>query len=86
MSNTFNETSRWYLIRNLNNFQWRIPSIWCEINKHAKELLDHPSKSIREHIASEKIWPLGKFLVTLSWGENIVMFLTSSEHFFRRKN
>jgi hypothetical protein len=50
-SNTFNETSRWSLIRNLNEFKWRIPSIWCEVNEHAKGLLDHPSPGVRERIA-----------------------------------
>jgi hypothetical protein len=51
ISNTFNETSRWYIIQSLRNFQWRIPSIWCEINQQAKELLDHSSKSVRECIS-----------------------------------
>ncbi|CAF3941557.1 unnamed protein product [Rotaria sp. Silwood1] len=50
-ANTFNETARWYLIQNLRCFQWRIPSIWCTINEHAKQLLDHPSKAVRERIA-----------------------------------
>ncbi len=50
-SNTFNETAHWSLIRNLNGFQWRIPAIWCEINEHAKTLLDHPSPGVRERIA-----------------------------------
>jgi len=49
--NTLNETSRWSLIRNLKIFQWRIPSIWNDINKQAKELLDHSSKSVREYIS-----------------------------------
>jgi hypothetical protein len=44
------EISRWSLIRNLSHFQWRIPSIWCDINEHAKVLLDHPSKDVRDHI------------------------------------
>ncbi|CAF3739250.1 unnamed protein product [Rotaria sp. Silwood1] len=52
MLNTFNEISRWTLITNLNEFQWRIPSIWCEINDYAKEFLDHPYKNVRESIAS----------------------------------
>ncbi|CAF4116021.1 unnamed protein product [Rotaria sp. Silwood2] len=50
-SNTFNETSRWSLIQTLKMFQWRIPSIWCTIYEHAKELLDHSFKPVREHIA-----------------------------------
>jgi hypothetical protein len=50
-SDTFDEICRWSLIRNLRYFQWRIPSIWCDINEHAKLLLDHPAKSVREHIA-----------------------------------
>jgi len=51
IANTFNETSRWYLIQTLKNFQWRIPSIWFDINEKAKELLDHSSKSVREYIS-----------------------------------
>ena len=50
-SNTSNEVCRWSLIQNLSEFQWRIPSIWCEINEHAKLLLDHPSKDLRYRIA-----------------------------------
>ncbi len=50
-SNTFSEIARWTLIRNLNEFQWRIPSIWCDINEHCKILLDHPSSAVRERIA-----------------------------------
>ena len=49
--NTINEISCWSLIRNLSHFQWRIPSIWCDINEHAKVLLDHPSEDIRKSIA-----------------------------------
>ncbi|CAF2692623.1 unnamed protein product [Rotaria sp. Silwood2] len=52
MLNAFNEICRWTLIQNLNEFQWRIPSIWCEINDYAKVLLDHPYKNVREGIAS----------------------------------
>ncbi|CAF1193810.1 unnamed protein product [Rotaria sp. Silwood1] len=51
MGTTFNETSRWYLVEELRTFQWRIPSIWCAINDHAKTLLDHPFKTVRENIA-----------------------------------
>ncbi len=50
-SNTFNEISHWTLIRNLSSFQWRIPSIWCDINEHAKIFLDHPYKDVRDNIA-----------------------------------
>ncbi|CAF4961968.1 unnamed protein product [Rotaria sp. Silwood1] len=50
-SNTFTETSRWSLIQTLKMFQWRIPSIWCTIHEHAKELLDYSFKPVREHIA-----------------------------------
>ncbi len=49
--NTFLETSRWFLVLKLTNFEWRVPSIWCAINEHAKEMLDHPYKAVREHIA-----------------------------------
>ncbi|CAF4599956.1 unnamed protein product, partial [Rotaria magnacalcarata] len=31
---------------------WRVPAIWCAINEHAKEMLDHPFKAVREHIAN----------------------------------
>ncbi|CAF4657490.1 unnamed protein product [Rotaria sp. Silwood1] len=50
--NTFLETSRWFLVLNLTNFEWRVPTIWCAINEHAKEMLDHPYKAVREHIAN----------------------------------
>ncbi|CAF3727711.1 unnamed protein product [Rotaria sp. Silwood1] len=50
--NTFLETSRWFLVLKLTNFEWRIPAIWCAINEHAKEMLDHPYKAVREHIAN----------------------------------
>jgi hypothetical protein len=49
--NTFAEISRWSLLRNLFEFEWRIPSIWCEINDQAKGLLDHASSGVRERIA-----------------------------------
>ncbi|CAF1134879.1 unnamed protein product [Rotaria sordida] len=52
MLNTFNEMSRWTLIENLREFQWRIPSVWCKINDYAKTLLDHPYKDVRESIAN----------------------------------
>lgn len=51
VSSTFSEISCWSLIQNLSTFQWHIPSIWCDINEHAKLLLDHPSKGVRERIA-----------------------------------
>lgn len=50
-SNPFNETAHWSLIRELENFQWRIPSVWCELIEHAKLHLDHPSVGVRERIA-----------------------------------
>ncbi|CAF1329744.1 unnamed protein product [Adineta steineri] len=50
--NTFNEAFRWYLVQSLAVFQWRIPSVWCTIYERAKELLDHPSKLIRQMIAT----------------------------------
>jgi hypothetical protein len=50
-SNPFNEIAHWSLIRNLSEFQWRIPSIWRDIIEHAKESLDHPSLGVRERIA-----------------------------------
>lgn len=49
--NTFLETSRWYLILKLTNFEWRVPAVWCAINEHATEMLDHPKKAVREHVA-----------------------------------
>lgn len=51
MTNTFNETSLWDLVRNLRNFQWRIPSLWMDINQQAIELLDHSSQSVRSYIS-----------------------------------
>lgn len=50
VTNPFFEMTAWSLIQKLNAFQWRIPSVWHEINEHAKELLDHPSKPIRERV------------------------------------
>ncbi|CAF1638010.1 unnamed protein product [Adineta ricciae] len=50
--NTFLETSRWFLVLKLTNFEWRVPAIWCTINEYAKEMLDHPYKAVREHIAN----------------------------------
>jgi hypothetical protein len=49
--NTFLETSQWALIQKLNNFEWRIPDVWLNINRYANDLLDHPYKAIRERIA-----------------------------------
>ena len=51
VGNTFLETSRWYLVQTLTNFEWRVPAIWCMINEQARELLDHPFKAVRERIA-----------------------------------
>ncbi|CAF3858415.1 unnamed protein product [Rotaria sp. Silwood1] len=51
-ANTFIETSRWNLVEQLRNFEWRIPAVWHEINAHAKDLLEHPYKAVRERIAS----------------------------------
>ena len=50
-SNAFNEIAHWSLIRNLSEFGWRIPSLLHEISEHAKVLLDHPYKDLREKIA-----------------------------------
>lgn len=49
--NPFSKTAQWSLIYELANFQWRIPSIWCELVKHARVHLDHPSIGVRECIA-----------------------------------
>ncbi|CAF1939925.1 unnamed protein product [Rotaria magnacalcarata] len=51
-TNTFIETSRWHLVQQLVNFEWRIPAVWHTINDHAKDMLAHPYKSVRECIAS----------------------------------
>ncbi|CAF1049647.1 unnamed protein product [Rotaria sordida] len=51
-ANTFIETSRWNLVDQLRNFEWRIPGVWHEVNAHAKDLLEHPYKAVRECIAS----------------------------------
>ncbi|CAF3263124.1 unnamed protein product [Rotaria socialis] len=50
--NTFLETSCWFLVLKLTNFEWRVPAIWCATNQHTKEMLDHPFKAVREHIAN----------------------------------
>ncbi|CAF1048161.1 unnamed protein product [Adineta steineri] len=47
---TFTEIARWSLIQNLSCFQWRIPSIWSHINQHAKLLIDHSHKGVRQQI------------------------------------
>ncbi|UJR24623.1 hypothetical protein I4U23_005997 [Adineta vaga] len=52
LMNTSVETSRWLLYRNLYEFGWRIPSIWCEINKQTKTLIDYSSSDIRERVAT----------------------------------
>lgn len=49
-SNPFLEITAWSLIQKLSAFQWRIPTVWHDIVAQAKELLDHPSKIIREQI------------------------------------
>ncbi|CAF3782672.1 unnamed protein product [Rotaria sp. Silwood1] len=49
---TSTETSRWYLIQCLEGLEWRIPSIWGEINEKGKELLDNSSSSIRKNLVS----------------------------------
>jgi len=51
-TNTFIETSRWHLVQQLSNFEWRIPGVWHAINDHAKDVLEHPYKPVRERIAS----------------------------------
>ncbi|CAF3869706.1 unnamed protein product [Rotaria sp. Silwood1] len=51
-ANALIETSRWHLIEQLSNFEWRIPAVWHAINVHAKDLLEHPYKAVRECIAS----------------------------------
>ncbi|CAF1185021.1 unnamed protein product [Rotaria sordida] len=48
--NTLNEVSRWYLIQQLDIFEWRIPSIWYSINEHVKKQLDHPFKVVRDRM------------------------------------
>ena len=50
-SNKFNETAQWSLMRDLEEFEWRIPSIWRDMIERAKVLLDHPSPDVRERIA-----------------------------------
>jgi len=51
IANTFLETSRWFLVLKLTNFEWRAPAICCAINEHGKEMLHHPYKPVRDHIA-----------------------------------
>lgn len=50
--NTFLETCAWTLVQKLNNFEWRIPSVWMSIMDHVSNFLDHPYKAIRERIAT----------------------------------
>lgn len=50
-TNTFNEAAHWSVTSSLNQFNWRIPSIWCEIIEHTKLLLDHSSSDVRSRIA-----------------------------------
>ncbi|CAF1171345.1 unnamed protein product [Rotaria sordida] len=64
-SYTFNEASRWYLVQSLRVLQWRIPSIWYSIHEHAKELLDHSSKWIRERIV---------VILAISFGIDLKLF------------
>ena len=49
--NTFAEISRWSLLQNLQEFAWRIPSIWREINEQTKLLLDHSSSAVRQRVS-----------------------------------
>jgi len=51
IADKLNGESQWYVIQSLRYFQWRIPSIWFAINEHAKELLNHSSKGVRQRIA-----------------------------------
>jgi hypothetical protein len=39
IANTFLGTSRWFLVLNLTNFEWRVSAICCAINEYAKEIL-----------------------------------------------
>ena len=50
-SNKFNENAHWSLIITLYQFDWRIPSVWCEIIEHAKLLLDHSSPNVQKYIS-----------------------------------
>ncbi|CAF3998522.1 unnamed protein product, partial [Adineta steineri] len=67
--NTFNESARWHLIRNLDKFHWRIPSVWCEVYKHIAELLDHSSLSVRIRIAD---------VLALSMSHDVILFNNQS--------
>ncbi|CAF1230867.1 unnamed protein product [Adineta steineri] len=67
--NTFNESARWHLIRNLDKFHWRIPSVWCEVYKHIAELLDHSSLSVRIRIAD---------VLALSMSHDVTLFNNQS--------
>lgn len=50
-SNTFNEAAHWSLVRNINQFDWRAPSVWNEIIEQAKLNLDHSATNVRDRIA-----------------------------------
>ncbi|CAF0736207.1 unnamed protein product [Didymodactylos carnosus] len=69
-TNTFNETARWYLTQTIANFEWRVPTMWTTINEHAKELLDHPFKAVRERIANVLAMSLS-FDIELPNGQSI---------------
>jgi hypothetical protein len=51
IANTFLGTSRWFLVLKLTNFEWRVSAICCATNEQSKEMLHHPYKPVRDHIA-----------------------------------
>lgn len=47
-TNWYKQSLYWSLLINFKGFQWRIPSIWCELNEYAQTYLDHSFKDLRE--------------------------------------
>lgn len=46
-----NEIIRWTIIQRLIHFQWKIPSIWHEINRNALPYLNHTSDELKFKIS-----------------------------------
>ena len=50
-SSTFQRSSCLYLIKAINQFEWRIPKIWTELYNALKQKMNSPYKVIREKTA-----------------------------------
>ena len=49
--NWYKQSLYWSLLGNFKGFQWRIPSIWCQLNEYAQSFLDHSFKDLRSEAA-----------------------------------